>query len=467
MSTLNFKTPKQLPNTVQKVRVGKNDARHWLPRMYHPVNAQGKASPHYAMQLQFKGYRLAFGLRTSNREAAARRAAGIYGDLVSVGVEGTLAKHRAKRPETEDIATVGEYLRAAQSVMAVRPASFAAYAYHLRRITGDIIGERSPRKAKIRAKRETRQAIEDASLTVLSASAVQTWRLAFVSRAKGDGARARSARISCNSIIRQARSLFAPKVVKFLSGTLRLPQPLPFTGAALFPRESMRYISRIDAGALLRKAQEELADEDPDTFLAILLALSAGLRRGEIDQLLWQNVDLDGCRIIVEDSEHGRLKTEESRGAVDIDQHMTAVLRGFRAKATGPFVLEATRAVAGESSREWGPRYRCVTAFERANHWLRTFGVTGNKPLHTLRKESGSLITTRDGIFAASAFLRHRDIGVTSAFYADKKTRTVVDVGVLLKANEAQPENIVSLPRREEQTNNVGHQRRKARRRTQ
>ena len=286
-SPLNSESPKQLPSPIYRASVGKNDARYWRPRLYRPVNSKGIQSPHYAMQLQFKGRRLAFGLHTANREAAARRAANIYEDLGSLGVEETLARHRAKRPEAEDIATVGQYLAAAQSVMAVRPASFAAYACHLRRITGDIIGERSSRKAKTRQKGETRQAIEDASLSVLTTSAVQGWRLAFVARAKGDGARARSARISCNSIIRQARSLFAPKVVKFL-GTLRLPQPLPLVAAELFPRESMRYISRIDAGALLRKAQEELADEDPDTFLAILLALGAGLRRGEIDQLLWQ-----------------------------------------------------------------------------------------------------------------------------------------------------------------------------------
>ncbi len=384
------------------------------------------------MQLQFKGRRLAFGLYTANREAAARRAANIYEDLGSLGVEETLARHRTKRPEAEGIATVGQYLAAAQSVMAVRPASFAAYACHLRRITGDIIGERSSRQAKTRQKGETRQAIENASLSVLTTSAVQGWRLAFVARAKGDGAKARSARISCNSIIRQARSLFAPKVVKFL-GTLRLPEPLPLVGAELFPRESMRYVSRIDAGVLLRQAQQELADEDPDSFLAILLGLTAGLRRSEIDQLTWQNVDLNGGRIIVEDSEHGSLKTEESRGAVDIDKHTSAILRGFRAKATGRFVLQAKRAIAGESSREWGPRYRCVTAFERANRWLRAFGITGNKPLHTLRKESGSLITTRDGIFAASRFLRHRDIAVTAAHYADKKTRTAIDVGALLE----------------------------------
>ena len=163
--------------------------------------------------------------------------------------------------------------------------SFAAYASHLLRITGDIIGSRSPHKA--RQTRGTRQAVEETPLSVITPEALQVWRLAFVSRAGGDGAKARSARTSCNSIIRQARSLFSPKVVKFL-GSLRLPQPLPFAGVEFFPRESMRYVSRIDAGALLRKARHELVDEDPDGFLAILLALAAGLRRGEIDQLLWR-----------------------------------------------------------------------------------------------------------------------------------------------------------------------------------
>jgi integrase len=300
------------------------------------------------------------------------------------------------------------------------------------------------RKAKIRAKRETRQSLEDASLSILTPEALQAWRLAFVSRARGDGAKARSARISCNSIIRQARSLFAPKVVKFL-GTLRLPHPLPFAGAEFFPRESVRYVSRIDAGALLRQARHELAEEDPDGFLAILLALTAGLRRGEIDQLLWRNVDLDGGRIIVDSSEHGRLKTPESHGAVDIDQVTVEILRGFRARASGPFVLEARKAVAGESSREWGTRYRCVSAFERVNRWLRDYGITGNKALHTLRKEAGSLVATRDGIFAASSFLRHRDIAVTAAHYADKKTRTVIDAGALLKTDEEKAKNIIPL----------------------
>ena len=440
---VNQKSGKQLANTI-RAAAGKNDSRYWLPRVFRPVNARGEASPHYSMKVQFRGRRMAFTLGTGNKDAAAKRAAAIYGELLAHGVEATLTKRRAQRPEGEGVATIGEYLRAAQSVMAVRPATLAAYATHLRRIAGDILNLRATRRTKIKQKRATRQAIENAPVSILTADAVQAWRLAFVARAGANGTKARSARISSNSIIRQARSLFAPKVVKFL-GALRLPDPIPFSGVGFFPRDSMRYTSRIDAGVLMRQVREDLAQSDPDSFLVMLLALAAGLRRGEIDRLLWRNVDVAGGRIIIEESEHGQLKTEESRGTVDIDPRTVEILRGFQAKAQGQFVIEAKRAIAGVASREWGNRYRCVTVFERANRWLRAHGIEGNKALHVLRKEAGAIVVTREGIFAASQFLRHGDIAVTAAHYADKKTRTVIDMGALLDAGESTPENVIGM----------------------
>ena len=195
----------------------------------------------------------------------------------------------------------------------------------------------------------------------------------------------------------------------------------------------------------MRQAREELAESDPDSFLVMLLALAAGLRRGEIDRLLWRNVDVARGRIIIEESEHGQLKTEDSRGTVDIDPRTVEILRGFQAKAQGQFVIEAKRAIAGGASRAWGNRYRCVTVFERVNRWLRAHGIEGHKALHTLRKEAGAIVVTREGIFAASQFLRHRDIAVTAAHYADKKTRTVIDMGALLDAGEPRPKNVIAM----------------------
>jgi integrase len=255
--------------------------------------------------------------------------------------------------------------------MSVRPVTFAGYARHLRQIVGDIIAAKVSRKAKARQRRTTRAAIDSTSLSVITPEAVQAWRLGFLARAQGDATREQSAKTSCNSIIRQARSLFAPKVVQFL-GSLRLPQPLPFAGVQFFPLATS---VASNAGGLLRTAQRKLVGKDPDCFLVILLALVAGLRRGEIDQLLWRNVDLDGGRIIVDSSEHGRLKTPESHGEVDIDQHTVEILRGFRAGASGKFVVEGGAPANG--SRLPCTRYRCEAVFERTTWWLRRHGVEG------------------------------------------------------------------------------------------
>ena len=63
-----------------------------------------------------------------------------------------------------------------------------------------------------------------------------------------------------------------------------------------------------------------------------------------------------------------------------------------------------------------------------------------------MRKESGSLIASSQGIYAASRHLRHRDIAVTAAHYADKKTRVAIDTASLLKADEEPAGNIIEWP---------------------
>ena len=71
--------------------------------------------------------------------------------------------------------------------------------------------------------------------------------------------------------------------------------------------------------------------------------------------------------------------------------------------------------------------------------------LRATSPCILFARKAEKLHYNKDGIFAASSFLRHRDIAVTAAHYADKKTRTAVDVGALLKANEGEAENIIPL----------------------
>ena len=418
--------------------LSKADTRFWLPRLF-----KWEDSPNYSIRIQFRGRRMTFSLGTGNRDAAARSAANIYRDLLVFGIEATTAKYRAQgqREISSGVATIGDWIEAARGVSASNPATFAQYAASLRLIAGQILSVRKTKKRFGPGKggaQAYRAGIDAASLEIFSAQAVQRWRLAYVAQAKNP-AQERSRMTSANSTIRQAKSLFADKIVRFLPD-VRLPSPRPFSDVEFFPKQSARYFSRIDPQVLLRKAQSELSESDPSAFLAILLALAAGLRRGEIDSLGWPQIDFERALIRVEATESASLKTAGSRGEVPIDSEVVAILRGFRAKATGPFVIEAEGGEYGP--REWGRHYRADAVFTRLNHWLRKHGVTARKPLHELRKELGSLITAEHGIYAASRVLRHSNVATTAAHYTDLKTRPTIAVGAWLK-----PENVVAMPR--------------------
>ncbi len=433
-----MKTPKQLPNKIPG-RFAKTDTRYWLSSIRKPVNSRGEVSPHWYMQLSFQKQRLSFGLRTGNKEAAARRARDIYNDLVTLGVEATLANQRPEAPEPPpQPATVGEWVEAAAKVFAGSPTTFGNYARCLRLIIGDILAVTKTKKRFARGKGDASKAIINATpLHILTMEAIQAWRIGFVAKAGNNPAAQRTAKISCNSLLRQAAALFSKKMLKFVTG-FELPNPLPFSDCEKYPRESMRYHSKVDVGALLQKAQRELGANDTEAFKILLLGVGVGLRRGEIDKLLWRQVDLNAGVIQIETTEAGGLKNEDSAGKVELDEALCAIFQGYRARAVGEFVIEHKGGAPG--LREWGRLYRCEPIFKRSLAWLRANGLDVSKPIHTLRKEAGSMITTKSGIHAASQFLRHSDIQVTAMHYADHKERVTVDIGGMLR-----PENVTLL----------------------
>jgi integrase len=433
-SDLNTKSGKQVANTLSR-GAGKNDSRYWRKRIYRPFNARGEASPHYSMRLQMRGNRWSFSLGTGNAEAAARKAASVYTDFITLGVEAALAKHRTQKA-ADSITTVGQWIKAAHSVATTNPATFALYARALRKIVGDIIRVKRNRKRfgpKHGGAQEYRRAIDSAPLALLSLEAIQKWRMEYIKQAKTP-AEQRSRMTSCNSTVRQACSLFGKKIAKFVP----LPEPSPFQHVEFFPRQSAKYFSRIDAKALLTQARDELAEKDSPAFLVILTALAAGLRKGEIDTLAWHQIDFERGLIRIENTDTASLKSADSRGEVPIDASVVKLLRGFRARAIGAFVIESGDNVAGP--RAWGRNYRAQSVFDRVTAWLRKHGVTAKKPLHELRKELGALITGKHGIYAASRVLRHADLSTTAAHYTDSKTRPTIPVGEWLM-----PENVVAM----------------------
>src|SRR5262245_54519750 len=75
--------------------VGNNDSRYWRSKIFKRIDPRGIESAHYSTRIQWRGNRHRFALGTANKEAAAAKAAAIWRDLASHGLEVTLAKHKS------------------------------------------------------------------------------------------------------------------------------------------------------------------------------------------------------------------------------------------------------------------------------------------------------------------------------------------------------------------------------------
>lgn len=275
-------------------------------------------------------------------------------------------------------------------------------------------------------------AVDAVPLTKLTPDRIEAWKLRFVSeRSKGDEVKARSARNSANTMLRMGKSLFAKRLLCFVAPHVELPSPLPFDGVGLYPRQSMRYNSTLDVESILRSANEELASNDVEAFKAFLVCLFGGLRRNEADKLRWSSIDLKLGVVRVESQADFAPKAETSLSDVPIDPEVCAILQAIREGES-----QAVYLLAGEATKAnatWAS-YRAAATFQRLANWLRAHGVPTRCPLHTLRKEAGSLVCQKNGLFAASRFLRHADIAVTAQHYTAQKERVTVGLGALLAA---------------------------------
>ena len=240
------------------------------------------------------------------------------------------------------------------------------------------------------------------------------------------------------SFARQARSLFAPDLLK------RLPfatVPNPFQGVKVEGARPSRYLSQIDAGTLLRQGRTELAKQDPEAYKALLLALGAGLRKSEIDSLQWQALDSTKNVIRVLTSETFETKTADSEGEVFVDPGLIAELLRYRAEATSLYVLESDRQPDPQAKRA---HYRAAPTFDKLTKWLRGKGILTPKPLHDLRREFGSIIAASADVFTASRQLRHSNIATTAAYYLDTRRHVAPAIGAMLAPQKSKERKAAS-----------------------
>jgi integrase len=411
-------------------RLPKADVRYWRERVFKPTYSGDGISPNWAVQIQHRGRRHKWSLETDNRDAAAARAKTIFQFVQANGWEAAKAKFRAKSIVQKPDSTMGELLDELAQKSDAKPKTLEGYAVALRKIVSDIIDHPHGRGGGRKKREQWRKKIHSVRLARLTPAKVQKWKLDFVARAGADPIKQRAAKISANTFLRRAKSLFAPELTRHLE-EVQLPKPQPFEGVEFYKRTSMKYRSTFDVFGLIKDAKNELAKSEPEQFKILLLAVMAGLRRKEIDTLEWPALRWDASVIRIEPTRWFHPKSEDSIGDIAVDPEFVELFRGYCAKAKGPFVIESD--VDPRLDTRW-EHYRCTSIFEGLIAWLRKKGVTTNTPLHTLRKEFGSRIAAEHGIYAASRLLRHADIQTTASHYLDQKKRVTAGMGHLLSS---------------------------------
>lgn len=418
-----------------KVTASRFTVEYWRARLFRPTYiAQGNANEvlEWYAQIQYRGRREKVGLGSNNKEEASRRAARFYSTLREKGWDAALKALSPDRDfKPKILLSVGDFIETARNLAGVRPRTFEIYAYALRKIARESTGAKDAGRAKFDPKSRGWRKISDSiPLRKVTPDAIAAWKIQVLTESGNSSVSQQRARRNINSFARNARALFGKKILQGLSKMkVELPSPLPFDGFEFEEQGNTKYAGQIDAAKLLQSARKDLADSDPEAWKVILLALGAGLRRSEIDGLLWNSVDSVRGEIRVINHDFFAAKTEDSAGVIYVDPSLMLELGKFRPPANSGAVVNSDLPFREATGTQ---RYRCQETFQRVTVWLRDNGVAGDKPLHTLRKEFGSIICAAADIHTASRQLRHSTLATTAAFYADHRKRITVPVGELL-----------------------------------
>lgn len=434
---------KNKSGTSQAYRLPKDHQDYWKgklkKRSYKTRDGEGRREvPEWQVQIQYRGKQRWFNLGTANQETASVKARDIYNSLKKDGWDKTLEEYKPEMLEKRTATTVGEFIEEVRKISGLKDRTLAGYARKFRKIVADIMkipSDNSRFNHKTGGYQQWLSKVDSVKLSKITPKKVQTWKISYI-KEKGtnpttgerDPMAEKKAKVSVNSILRNAMALFTEKTLRFVS--VDLPDGSPFQGVEFEKPGKNRYTSQIDIEETLVAGKNELSKDHPEQYKVLILGLTAGFRPGETDKLKWEQLNFDRSTITVETTEHAEVKTSESEAEVDVDPYLLDILRSYKKESTSEFVINSN--VEPRQSATYH-HYRCTVIFEKLGEWLERRGMTDPKPIHGLRKEFGSEINRQAGIYAASEQLRHSDIRTTHDHYVGKKERVVVPLGKWLK----------------------------------
>ena len=136
VDSMNTKSVRKMSDSEKgRTVIGKADSRYWQQPGKLLLD---KRSRFYACKIQVAGRRESFPLRTANKSAAASKAALIFSEVVALGWEAAMAKHKPNAAKPTRPATVGELLAEIQATAGFRLSTFTVYSQSLRQIVSEI-----------------------------------------------------------------------------------------------------------------------------------------------------------------------------------------------------------------------------------------------------------------------------------------------------------------------------------------
>ena len=286
-------------------------------------------------------------------------------------------------------ATVGDIIRGYQSFAEDRPATIRNNIGALRMLVRTVHGGDPDLK----------------SSAVLTAALIQEFERRRIADAKTEPAR-RRARTSIRSYVVQARSLIAPRKMRFYEN-LNLPDLTNFRNERVeMPKRSKPRAIDMGVIAAINAAAPKLASTDPPVYVAFLMFSRLGLRNIEIRNARWSWIQNGRIGIIERPEENFYPKGSE--GWVPIAPDVLKELMRFRHLSTNDYIVPGVTAT---------DRKRAVD--RRHSAWIGQWIKDRSKTSYELRRYAGSLVynATRD-ILKVRDFLRHASVETTQQWYA-------------------------------------------------
>ncbi len=180
----------------------------------------------------------------------------------------------------------------------------------------------------------------------------------------------------------------------------------------------------------------------PRQRMIVILALGAGLRRGEIQaaRVSWLVNDRDKSTLTVQ-SGYGFKPKSGIHRSILISKERAAELLELRktclANPSDPFLIPDGPKSKKVKSQMANTRLGCQ--FKILLPWLFERGVKEVKGIHGLRREAGSVVASNYSMLHAQKFLGHASIVTTEKYYAGLTKSHTIDMETLIFAQESDP----------------------------